>query len=88
MKEMNDAHKALDQRADFETDFGEIEIGRLTQAEYEFANLQHELFLEKECAERETLDREFEEELGLLLKTISAVDAETPSIDPPGWPGL
>ena len=88
MKEMNDAQEALDQQADFEADFSEIEIGRLTQAEYEFANLQHELFLEKERADQETLDREFEEELGQLLKTISAGDAETATSDPPGWPGL
>ena len=88
MKEMNDAQETLDQRANFEADFSEIEIGRLTQAEYEFANLRHELFLEKERAERETLDREFEEELGQLLKTISAGDAEIATTDPPGWPGL
>jgi hypothetical protein len=88
MREMNDAQETLDQRADFEADFSEIELGRLTQAEYEFANLRHELFLEREHAEREILDREFEEELGQLLKTISAGDAETATSDPPGWPGL
>ena len=84
MKEMNGAQEALDQQADFEADFSEIEIGRLTQAEYEFANLQHELFLEKERAERETLDREFEEELGQLMKTIRTEDVKTAKSDPPG----
>lgn len=88
MKKMNDAQEALDQRANFEADFSEVEIGRLTQAEYEFANLRHELFLEKERADREMLDQEFDEELGQLLMTISAGDAKTATSDPPGWPGL
>lgn len=88
MKAIESVPEALDERSGFKTDFNDIEIGRLTQAEYEFANLQHELFLEKERAERETLDREFEEELGQLLKTIRAVDTDTNTIDPSGWPGL
>jgi hypothetical protein len=60
----------MDQPTGFEAEFDEIEIGRLTEAEYELANLRHEMFLEKERAERETLDREFEEELEQLLETI------------------
>ena len=88
MKEMNGAQEALDQQADFEADFSEIEIGWLTQAEYEFANLRHELFLEKERAELEMLDREFEEELGQLMKIIRTEDVKTAKSDPPGWPGL
>lgn len=88
MQEMNDVHEALDQWTNFEAAFSEIEIGRLTQAEYEFANLRQELFHDKERAERETLEREFEEELGQLLNTIHAGDAETATSDPPGWPGL
>lgn len=88
MKETNNSQTTLDQWPEIEADFSEIEIGRLTEAEYELANLRHELFLERERAERETLDREFEEELDQLLKTIRPGDAETASSDPPDWPGL
>jgi hypothetical protein len=70
MKEKNPDREAVDQLSGFEADFNEIEIGRLTEAEYELANLRHEMFLEKERAEREMLDREFEAELEQLLKTI------------------
>jgi hypothetical protein len=78
----------VEQDSEFEPDFTEIEIGRLTDAEYEMANLRHEIFLEEERAERETLGREFEEELEQLLKTIKAEDGKTVESDPPGWPGL
>jgi hypothetical protein len=78
----------VEQDSEFEPDFTEIEIGRLTDAEYEMANLRHEIFLEEERAERETLDREFEEELEQLLETIKAEDGQTAESDPPGWPGL
>jgi hypothetical protein len=70
MKEKNPDQEAMDQLTSFEAEFDEIEIGRLTEAEYELANLRHEMFLEKERAEQEMLDREFEEELEQLLKTI------------------
>jgi len=76
------------QDSEFEPEFTEAEIGRLTDAEYETANLRHEIFLEEERAERETLDREFEEELEQLLKTIKVEDGQTAESDPPGWPGL
>ncbi|MCI0662968.1 MAG: hypothetical protein L0220_18015 [Acidobacteria bacterium] len=76
------------QDSEFEPDFTEIEIGRLTDAEYEMANLRHEIFLEEERAGRGTLDRQFEEELEQLLKTIKAEDGQTIESDPPGWPGL
>ena len=66
-----------EQDSKLEPDFTEIEIGRLTDAEYEMANLRHEMFLKKERAERETLDREFEQELEQLLKTIRAGDGQT-----------
>lgn len=70
MKEKNPDQEAMNQLSGFEAEFNEIEIGRLTEAEYELANLRHEIFLEKERAEREMLNREFEEELEQLLKTI------------------
>lgn len=73
---------------DYEADFMEIEIGRLTEAEYELANLRHEQFLERERAERERLDCEFEAELESLWKTIGADGKEAPASDPPGWPGF
>jgi len=78
----------VEQDSEFEPDFTETEVGRLTDAEYEMANLRHEIFLEEERAEQETLDRGFEEELGQLLKTIKAEDGQTVESDPPGWPGL
>jgi hypothetical protein len=79
---MNDQTKthgrqAAEQDSELEPDFTEIEIGRLTDAEYEIANLRHEMFIEKERAEREALDREFQEELEQLLKTIKAGDVQT-----------
>jgi len=78
----------IEQDSEFEPDFTDVEIGRLIDAEYEMANLRHEIFLEEERAERETLDREFEEELEQLLKTIKVEDSQTAESDPPGWPGL
>jgi hypothetical protein len=74
--------------AEYEADFREVEIGRLSEAEYELANLQHQTFLEKERIERERLDREFEDELNQLLKTLKSEDDDTAKGDPPGWPGL
>lgn len=73
---------------DYEVDFTEAEIGRLTEAEYELANLRHEQFLEQERVERERLDREFEKELEALWKTIGADGKEAPAGDPPGWPNF
>lgn len=70
MKEKSTDQEAMHQLSGFEAEFSEIEIGRLTEAEYELANLRHEMFLEKERAERERLEREFEEELEQLLETI------------------
>lgn len=70
MKAKNADQETMNQPTGFEAEFDEIEIGRLTEAEYELANLRHEMFLEKERTGRETLDREFEEELEQLLKTI------------------
>lgn len=79
---MNDHTKTngrqtAEQESDFEPDFTEVEIGHLTDAEYEMANLRHEKFLEEERAEREALDREFEEELEQLLKTSRTGDGQT-----------
>jgi hypothetical protein len=79
---MNDETKAsgrltAENNAELEHDYTEIEIGQLNDAEYEMANLRHEMFLEKERAERETLDREFEEELDQLFATIKAGDGQT-----------
>ncbi len=88
MREKNTDQEALDQLSGYEADFDEIEIGRLTEAEYELANLRHEIFLKKERAELEMLDRGFEEELEQLLKTIRADDGQAVASDPPGWPGL
>jgi len=68
--------QAAEQESEFEPDFTEIEIGRLTDAELEMANLRQEMFLEKERSEQEALDREFEEELEQLLKTIRAGDGQ------------
>lgn len=73
---------------DYEADFTEVEIGRLTEAEYELANLRHEQFLERERAERERLDREFEEELESLWKTIGADGKDAPPNGPLGWPAF
>ena len=81
---MNDHTKTngrqtAEQESDFEPEFTEVEIGRLTDAEYEMANLRHEMFLEEERAEREALVRKFEEELEQLLETIRAGDGQTTS---------
>lgn len=66
-----------EEKAELEPDYTEIEIGQLNDAEYEMANLRHEAFLEKERAEREALDQEFEEELKQLFATIKAGDGQT-----------
>ena len=76
------------ERACEEPEYSEVEIGRLTEAEYELANLENELFLEQERADREPLDREFEQELDRLIKTIRADEDKASADDPPGWPGL
>lgn len=78
----------LESEFDFEPDFDEIEIGRLTEAEYEAANLRHELFLVREREEMETLEREFDEELSQLFSMTRADDVGRNQPDPPGWPGL
>jgi len=83
-----DNHQVLGGESDFEPDFDEIEIGRLTEAEYEAANLHHELFLAREREEMEVLEREFDEELRQLFSLIRADEVGRDQPDPPGWPGL
>jgi hypothetical protein len=78
-KTRTNGRQTAEQDPEFEPEFTEIEIGRLTDAEYETANLRHEMFLEKERAEREALDREFEEVLEQLFKTIRAGDGQPAS---------
>jgi hypothetical protein len=84
----SDNHKLLESELDFESDFDEIEIGRLTEAEYEAANLRHELFLVREREELEVLEREFDEELSQLFGMTRADEVGREQPDPPGWPGL
>lgn len=84
----SDNHQLLEGESDFEPDFEEIEIGRLTEAEYEVANLRHELFLAHEREELEVLEREFDEELSQLFSMTKADDVGRNQPDPPGWPGL
>lgn len=69
-------------------EYSEVEIGRLTETEYELANLEHELFLEQERVDRERLDRDFELELDQLIKTIRADEDKASADDPTGWPEL
>ncbi len=84
----SDNQQLLENQFDFEPDFDEIEIGRLTEAEYEAANLRHELFLVRELEEMEVLEREFDEELSQLFSMTKADDVGRNQPDPPGWPGL
>ncbi|MBS1789660.1 MAG: hypothetical protein JST85_18190 [Acidobacteria bacterium] len=84
----SDNRQLLESEFDFEPDFDEIEIGRLTEAEYEAANLRHELFLVREREELEVLEREFDEELSQLFSMTRADDVGRNQPDPPGWPGL
>ncbi len=83
--DIQDARKG---RPDEELEYSEVEIGRLTEAEYELANLEHELFLEQERADQKRLDRDFELELDQLIKTIRTDEDKAPADDPPGWPGF
>ena len=83
-----DNRQLLEGESDFEPDFNEIEIGRLTEAEYEVANLRHELFLVREHEEMEILEREFEQELSQLFSMTRADEVGRNQPDPPGWPGL
>ncbi|MGE0133458.1 MAG: hypothetical protein AB7U82_35730 [Blastocatellales bacterium] len=83
----SDNQQLLENEFDFEPDFDEIEIGRLTEAEYEAANLRHELFLVRELEEMEVLEREFDEELSQLFSMTRADDVGRNQPDPPGWPG-
>lgn len=84
----SDNRQLLESEFDFEPDFDEIEIGRLTEAEYEAANLRHELFLAREREEIEVLEREFDEELRQLFSLTRADEVGREQPDPPGWPGL
>lgn len=84
----SDNHQLLEGESDFEPDFNEIEIGRLTEAEYEAANLRHELFLVREHEEMEILERKFEQELSQLFSMTRADEVDRNQPDPPGWPGL
>ena len=83
-----DNRKVIKSDSDFEPEFDEIEIGRLTEAEYETANLRHELFLVREREEMEILEREFEQELSQLFSLTGADEVGREQPDPPGWPGL
>jgi hypothetical protein len=82
-----DNRKVIESDSDFEPEFDEIEIGRLTEAEYEAANLRHELFLVREREETEILEREFEQELSQLFSLTKADEVGREQPDPPGWPG-
>lgn len=84
----SDNRKLLERESGFEPEFDEIEIGRLTEAEYEAANLRHELFLVREREEMEILEREFEQELSQLFSLTRAAEVDREQPDPPGWPGL
>lgn len=84
----SDNRQLLESEFDFEPGFDEIEIERLTEAEYEAANLRHELFLVREREELEVLEREFDEELSQLFSMTWADDVGRNQPDPPGWPGL
>lgn len=90
---MNDRRESYDQSAlaklpDFAPEFSEIEIGCLTDDEYELASLRHELMLVREREEMEQLERELDEELSHLfsLTIFDGTDHKQP--DPPGWPGV
>jgi hypothetical protein len=84
----SDNRQLFEDESTFEPDFDEIEIGRLTEAEYEAANLRHELFLAREREEMEVLEREFDEELRQLFSLTRADEVGREQPDPPGWPGL
>lgn len=84
----SDNRKVIESSSGFEPEFDEIEIGRLTEAEYEAANLRHELFLAREREETEILEREFEQELSQLFSLTKADEVGREQPDPPGWPGL
>ncbi len=83
-----DNRKVIEDPSDFDPEFDEIEIGRLTESEYEAANLRHELFLVREREEAEILEREFEQELSQLFSLTTADEVGREQPDPPGWPGL
>jgi hypothetical protein len=83
-----DNRKVIESDSDFEPEFDEIEIGRLTEAEYEAANLRHELFLVREREETEILEHEFEHELSQLFSLTKTDEVGREQPDPPGWPGL
>jgi hypothetical protein len=69
---MSDGRTMIEDISDFEPEFNEIEIGRLTEAEYEAANLRHELFLVRERQEMEIFERELDEELSQLFRLSGA----------------
>jgi hypothetical protein len=66
-------------------EYNEIEIGRMTEGEYERANQSFQAFLEQEQEERGLLEREFADELEQLFAMLRKNRAD-PNADPPGWP--
>lgn len=83
-----DSLKTAEDISDFGPEFDEIEIGRLSETEYEADNLRHELFLACEREEIEVLEREFEEELSQLFSLSHLDEVVRKQPDPPGWLGL
>lgn len=83
-----DSRKTADDISDFGPEFDEIEIGRLSEVEYEAANLCHELFLACEREEIEVLEREFEEELSQLFSLSHLDEVGRKQPDPSGRPEL
>lgn len=88
----NEKSKQQNLIEEFAPDYSEDEIGRLTEIEYETANLLHEIAQEREHAEQAELVRSFEEELERLFATIKPgepdADGESVPVNPPGWPAL
>ena len=66
-------------------EYNEIEIGRMTEGEYERANQSFQAFLEREQEERGQLEREFADELEQLFAMLRKNRAD-PNADPSGWP--
>lgn len=66
-------------------EYTEIEIGRMTEGEYELANRRFQAFLEKEQEERGRLERDFADELDQLFAMLRK-NRDDPNTDPPGWP--
>jgi hypothetical protein len=66
-------------------EYTEIEIGRMTDGEYELADQRFQAFLEREQEERGRLEREFADELDQLFAMLGK-NRDAPNADPPGWP--